>query len=68
MNTYYNFWNGEKKLPNLLNIENMEELSIIEHKKGIAIKNKLILENTNSTTFNLELIKRIHALVFNNIY
>lgn len=68
MNTYQDFWNGEKNLPNLLNMTDIQELSAIVYKQAKIVEEKLIIEAQCKITFNLEYIKRIHALIFCNLY
>lgn len=40
-------------------------LSLIEYKQIRAVEDKLFLEINNHTTFDIEYIKKIHALIFN---
>lgn len=61
------------KIKNLENQENTKQsnatgtqiLSLIEYKQIRAVEDKLFLEINNHTTFDIEYIKRIHALIFN---
>lgn len=61
------------KIKNLENQENTKQsnatgtqiLSLIEYKQIRAVEDKLFLEINNHTTFDIEYIKKIHALIFN---
>lgn len=68
MDRHLFFWDGEKSTPNLLNITNSQELLIIESRQAKLVQENLIREINKNTIFDLTYIKKIHALIFNNIY